>query len=234
MDGICTVSLAPIRTTDLVLPTIAQSLGFNRRRNMLSLAQIQVAIQDKHFLLLLDNFEHIVEAASQLKELLSACPNLKILVTSRTVLRLSEERVFSITPLALPDLAHLPSSCEKLSQIPAVSLLLQRARTAAPDFVLTNDNAHAVAQICVRLDGLPLALELAASLLKLFSPQSLLMRLGRPLTVLTWGSVMHQSASRHCVRHWSGAITCSNQRNNAFFVAFSFLSVAVLCRPLKQ
>jgi predicted ATPase/DNA-binding CsgD family transcriptional regulator len=186
-DGICFVSLAHICAVDLVLPTIAQALGLNVRQDHCSLAQVQAVMRDKHFLLLLDNFEHVADAAPQLKELLAVCPHLRILVTSRTVLRLLEEREFYVAPLALPDLAHLPS-CEDLSQVAAVSLFLQRARTARPNFELTSDNAQAVAQICVLLDGLPLALELAAVRMKLFSPQSLLARLDDRLSLLTSGT----------------------------------------------
>ena len=185
-DGICFVSLVPICTTDLVLPTIAQALGLSVRPNHCVLTQVQTAIQDRHFLLILDNFEQIAAAAPQLKDLLAACPRLKILITSRTILGLLEEQEFYLTPLALPDLAHLPT-CENLSQIAAVSLFLQRVRTTYPDFELTNDNAYTIAQICVRLDGLPLALELAAARMKLFSPESLLARLDCRLSLLTGG-----------------------------------------------
>lgn len=138
-------------------------------------------------MLLLDNFEHVADAASQLRTLLAACPHLKILVTSRTVLRLLEEQEFYVAPLALPDLTCLPS-WEDLSQIASVSLFLQRVRTVCPDFTLTDVNAHVVAQICVRLDGLPLALELAAARMKLFSAESLLARLNHRLSLLTSGT----------------------------------------------
>lgn len=186
-DGGCFVSLASTRDIDLVLPTIAQALGLNERQGHQSLTQIQEAIRDKHFLLLLDNFEHIADAAPPLKELLAVCPHLNILITSRTVLGLWEEREFCIAPLALPNLIDLPP-CDDLSQVAAISLFLQRVRTIRPDFELTSDNADAVAQICVRLDGLPLALELAAARMKLFSPQSLLARLGHRLSLLTAGA----------------------------------------------
>lgn len=185
-DGICFVSLAPIRTVDLVLSTIAQALGLTERRDNRSLAELQALMRDKHFLLLLDNFEQVADAAPQLKELLIVCPQLKILVTSRTVLGLLEEQVFYVSPLALPDLNQL-SSYEELSHIAAISLFLQRARTARLDFELTHENALAIAQICVRLDGLPLAIELAAARLKLFSPQGLLARLNPCLPFLTSG-----------------------------------------------
>ncbi|MBV9689302.1 MAG: hypothetical protein JO202_06285 [Ktedonobacteraceae bacterium] len=186
-DGICFVSLAPLRDIDLVLSTIAQALGLNERQGHHSLAQMQTVIRDKHFLLLLDSFEQAVAAAPQLKRLLAVCPHLKILITSRTVLGLLEEHEFCVAPLLVPDLAHLPS-CEDLSQVPSVSLFLQRVRATRPDFELTRDNAHAVAQICVRLDGLPLALELAAARMKLFSPQSLLARLDDRFSLLTGGT----------------------------------------------
>jgi predicted ATPase/DNA-binding CsgD family transcriptional regulator len=186
-DGICFVSLASINTIDLMLPTIIQTLGLNEWQDHNSCIQIQSIMRDKHFLLVLDNFEHLVGAAPQLKKLLAACPHLKILVTSRTFLRLLEEREFYVFPLALPDLAHLPA-CEELSQIAAISLFLQRARVTHPDFELTSENGHVVAQICVRLDGLPLALELAAARMKLFSPQGLLARLDHRLSLLTSGT----------------------------------------------
>src|SRR5581483_6989569 len=186
-DGICFVSLASVCASDLVPLAIAQALGLSENAASRSLAQIQALIRDRNFLLLLDNFEHLADAASSLKELLAACPRLKILITSRTVLELLEELVFYVAPLALPDLANLPS-CEDLFQVAAVSLFLQRSRTTCPNFELTCDNARAIAQICVRLDGLPLALELAANRMKLFSPQNLLARLDHRLSLLTSGT----------------------------------------------
>jgi len=186
-DGTCFVSLAHIHSIDLVLPTIAQALGLNERKNHSLLTQVQAVIRDKQFLLLLDGFERVVESALQLKKLLAVCPHLKILITSRTVLRLLEEQEFCVAPLALPNLAHLPPH-KNLSQVASVSLFLQRIRTTHPDFELTSDNAYAVAQICIHLDGLPLALELAATRMKIFSPQCLLARLGHRLSLLTLGT----------------------------------------------
>lgn len=182
VDGSCFVSLASIRASDQVLPTIAKALGIKSDHR--SLARVQTVMRDKHFLLLLDNFEHVAAAAPQLKKLLAVSPHLKILITSRAVLRLSDEQVFYMAPLALPDLSPLPS-CEELAEVASVSLFLQRARTARPDFALTCDNAQAVAQICTRLDGLPLALEMAAARMKLFSPPCLLERLDHRLSFLT-------------------------------------------------
>jgi predicted ATPase len=138
-------------------------------------------------LLVLDNFEQVVAAAPQLSELLSACPHLKILVTSRAVLHLRGEHVFPVPPLALPDLTQLPES-ETLSQVAAVALFLQRAWATKPDLQLTSPNARAIAEICVQLDGLPLAIELAAARSKLLPPQALLARLGQRLALLTSGA----------------------------------------------
>jgi predicted ATPase/DNA-binding CsgD family transcriptional regulator len=187
VDGICFVSLAPVHSTHMVLPTIAEALGLSEQSDQCLLHHIQKTLHNKHFLLLLDNFEHIADIAPILKELLTACPRLKILITSRTLLSLLEEYVFYVSPLALPDLTHLPA-CEDLAQVASVSLFLQRARIACPDFELTGENAPVIANICVCLDGLPLALELAAARLKLFSPQALLARLEHRLSLLTSGT----------------------------------------------
>lgn len=185
-DGICFVSLVPVFSTESVLSTIAQALGLTERQDFNPLALLQENLREKRFLLILDNFEHVVPAAPRLKELLAVCSQLKILVTSRIVLGLLEEQEFYVHPLALPDLAHFPP-CENLSQVAAVSLFLQRVRAVRPDFELTNSNTLAIAQICICLDGLPLALELAAARMKLFSPQGLLTRLDRRLSLLTSG-----------------------------------------------
>lgn len=187
VDGVCFVSLASVRDADLVLPSIAQALGLNEKLERCSIERVQAIMQDKCLLLVLDNFEHVAEAAPQLKKLLAVCPHLKILVTSRTVLGLSVEQAYCVTPLALPDLAHLPPH-EELAQVAAVSLFLQRARAIRPDFDLTSENAQVIAQICEQLDGLPLALEMAATRMKLFSPQSLLTRLDNRLSLLTSGT----------------------------------------------
>ena len=129
-------------------------------------------LRDKQILLVLDNFEQVLAAALALVELLTACPRLKLLVTSREVLRLSGEYEFPVPPLPVPDPRHLPPAVT-LAQYAAVALFLQRALAVKPDFAITHENALAVAEICVRLDGLPLAIELAAAC-RLFSPRALL------------------------------------------------------------
>ena len=139
-------------------------------------------------LLVLDNFEQILEAAPMVTELLSAAPNLKVLATSRIPLRLYGEHEYAVPPLALPD-PERPPSVERLSQYEAVRLFVERAQAAKADFRVSNDNAPAVAEICYRLDGLPLAIELAAARIKVLSPQKMLGRLGNRLKLLTGGAV---------------------------------------------
>ena len=150
-------------------------------------AALQNFLRDKHLLLLLDNFEQVVEAAPVVADLLQACHALKIIVTSRAPLHLRGEREFPVTPLALPvHGAALPR--DQLSHYAAVELFIQRAVAVKPDFAVTNENAPAVAEICHRLDGLPLAIELAAARIKLLSPQAMLNRLERRLPLLTGGA----------------------------------------------
>jgi predicted ATPase len=135
----------------------------------------------------LDNFEQVTDAASAINALLVACPNLTVLVSSRSVLRVSGEQEYPVPPLALPDPAHLPPLVQ-LSQYEAVALFIERARAVKPDFEVTNENAPAVAEICVRLDGLPLAIELAAARIRIFTPQAMLSRLEHRLGLLAGGS----------------------------------------------
>src|SRR5260221_2902087 len=186
-DGVHLVSLAPISDPAFVIPTIAHSMGFMESGSQSLLDLLKTTLHDKHRLLLLDNFEHVITAATLLAELLEACPDLKLLVTSREVLRLRGEHQFAVLPLALPDLKHLPDD-RSLAHVPAVDLFLQRAQAITADFHLTRDNAATIAEICLRLDGLPLAIELAAARGKLLAPQALLARLDRRLHVLTGGA----------------------------------------------
>ncbi len=187
IDGICLVSLAPVSDPMLVLPTIARAFGIRDGVGQSTTARLAEVLLGKRVLLLLDNFEQIVGAASQVADLLTFCPQLKLLVTSREVLHVRAEHEFAVPPLALPDLAHLPG-LEALAYVPSVALFLQRAQAARPEFQLTSTNARAVAEICVRLDGLPLAIELAAARMKLLTPQVLLARLSRRLAILTGGA----------------------------------------------
>jgi len=186
-DGVCFVGLASISDPDLVLPTIARELGIQERVAQSLVERVKAFLRNKHLLLLLDNFEQVATAAPLLVDLLAACPQLKVMVTSRALLRLLGEQVFPVSTLALPDLSGLPES-EALMQYAAVALFVGRARAILPTFQVTAANARAVAEICAHLDGLPLALELAAARIRVLSPQALLARLSQRLAVLTSGT----------------------------------------------
>src|SRR5215471_16117420 len=182
-DGTWFVSLAPLSDPELVLPTISQTLGLPEARNQLPLEHLKSALHEKKVLLLLDNFEQVVSAATSVADLLAGCPRLKVLVTSRAGLHVRAEREYPVPALLLPDMTRLPDLLA-LSQYEAVALFIERAQAVNPAFQVTNANAPAVAEICVRLDGLPLALELAAARIRLFPPQALLTRLGQRLPLL--------------------------------------------------
>ncbi|HYX49207.1 MAG TPA: NB-ARC domain-containing protein, partial [Ktedonobacteraceae bacterium] len=187
-DGnVAFISLASISDPELVIPTIAQSLLLKETGEQPLLELLKVLIGDKPILFVLDNFEQVVLVAPKLSELLSACQRLKFIVTSRVALHVRDEHQFPVLPLALPALKDHPTS-EALSQFAAVVLFLERARNVKPDFQLTDTNAGTIAEICVHLDGLPLAIELAAARMKLLSPQALLARFDQRLAVLTDGA----------------------------------------------
>jgi predicted ATPase len=171
VEGVYFVPLASISDAGLVVNTINRVLGVKETGELSPFDLLKSYIQDRHLLLLLDNFEQVLPAAPGIANLLAACPRLKVLVTSRAVLHIRGEYDLSVSPLELPDLAHLPQS-KILSQYAAVALFLQRARAAIPDFQMTSTNARTIAEICVRLDGLPLAIELAATRVKLLPPGS--------------------------------------------------------------
>src|SRR5579859_1957154 len=202
--GVCLVQLAPLSDADLVVSTIAQTLGLRDVKERSLFESLKAFLRDKHLLLLLDNFEQILPAAPALVELLLACPSIKILVTSRAVLHVEGEYEFSVPPLSLPDPLHLPAY-EQLLQYAAVALFVERAQMVKPQFVLSEDNAAAVVQICIRLDGLPLSIELAAARSRLLPPQTLLERLNHRLAVLTGGrqdAPTRQQTLRDTIR-WS-------------------------------
>ena len=183
-DGVHFVNLAGTLDPAFVLPTIAQALGLREVAGQPLLEHMKGELHQKQLLVVLDNFEQVVRAAPQLVDLLAACPKLKLLVTSREVLHVRTEQEFAVPPLALPDPTHLPALAE-LAHYAAVTLFMQRAQAARPEFQLTAANAQAIAELCVHLDGLPLAIELAAARINLLPPQALLARLGQRLLVLT-------------------------------------------------
>ncbi len=184
VDGVFFVNLAPISDSTLVVPTVAETLDIQERADPFLLKRLKDVLTQKQMLLLLDNFEQVVDASVHIVDLLAACPMLKILVTSREALHVQAEHEFPVPPLELPDPKRLPDLAV-LSHNAAIALFLQRAQAVKPDFQLTNANARAIVEICVRLDGLPLAIELAAARMKLLPPQALLARLDQRLAVLT-------------------------------------------------
>jgi predicted ATPase len=185
-DGVFFVDLAPIRDPGLVATTIAQVLGIGESGGQPLLDTLENYLRHKHLLLLLDNFEQVIDAAPLVGELLSSSPGLRALVTSREALRVYGEQEYPVPPLTLPDLDRA-EPLRSMSQYEAVELFTRRARAVRPDFALTEDNAPAVAEICVRLDGLPLAIELAAARSTMLSPEMMRRRLESRLGVLVAG-----------------------------------------------
>src|SRR5829696_1777202 len=185
-DGAGFVSLAPVAHPDLVAPAVAQVLGVREAGNEPLVARLQAFLRERRLLLVLDNYEHVVDAAPLVTDLLGAAPDIRILVTSRTRLRLSGEHEHVVPPLALAN-TRGQVSYEAVAEAPAVQLFIVRAQAVQEAFALTAENAAAVAAICRRLDGLPLAIELAAARVKVLSPSALLARLERRLMVLTGG-----------------------------------------------
>ena len=186
-DGVCFVHLAAINEPELVFPAVAEALTIQEGDDQSLLERIVTVLQRKRMLMVLDNIEQVIAIAPQVEELLVACPWLKIVVTSREVLRVPGEYVFSVSPLALPNLKQLPPDEDLnnyLSHYTPIALFLQRVRATLPGFQLTSTNARAIAEICVRLDGLPLAIELAAAHIRLLPPQALLTRLSHHLHLL--------------------------------------------------
>ena len=185
-DGVAFINLAPVAAPALVATTIAHAFGINATSGRSSRDGLRDELREKQLLLVLDNFEHLLQGAVVVAELLAEAPRLKVLVTSRAALHLSGEHEFEVPSLGVPDLAPLPP-LEELAAYPAVQLFLARARAVKHDFALTAEHAPAVAAICVHLDGLPLAIELAASRSKLFRPHDVLALVQHNLTLLTGG-----------------------------------------------
>src|ERR1700716_2666959 len=186
-DGVYFVPLSAIHDPDLVPSAIAQALAISTTGSRRPIEALLENLREKQTLLVLDNFEQVLEAATIATELLEGSAGLRVLVSSRIALRVSGEQELPVPPLALPDL-KAPSGLAALSQFEAVRLFIERAVAVKPDFQATNENAPAIAGICERVDGLPLAIELAAARVKLFSPQALLSRLETSLAVLGSGA----------------------------------------------
>lgn len=184
-DGVFFISLAPISDPTLIVPTIAHTLNLPESPNRLLFDSLKEYLHNRQVLLLLDNFEQIITVAPLLTELLSACDRLQLLVTSREALRVRGEQEFLLSPLALPD----QPTAGDLLKYPGIALFVGRAQAAQLDFRLTPQNAAAVTEVCYRLDGLPLAIELAAARIKLLPPQAMLAQLqDSPLQLLAGGA----------------------------------------------
>ncbi|HEX5579522.1 MAG TPA: adenylate/guanylate cyclase domain-containing protein [Candidatus Limnocylindria bacterium] len=185
-DGVFFVPLGTIDEPELVLPTIAQALGMSEPGGGV-LERLADQLAGKQVLLALDNFEQVIEAAPQVGELLGRLPEMKVLATSRSPLHVYGEQEYPVPPLGLPDPQHLPD-LEVLSQFASVALFVERAMAVRPGFAVDAANAPAIAEICVRLDGLPLAIELAAARVRVLTPQAILSRLGDQLSLLAGGA----------------------------------------------
>lgn len=239
-DGVFFVALGPISDEALVIPTIAQAVGVKEAGAKTIEEMLHEHLSEKQLLLLLDNFEQVIPAAAHVSRLLAAAPNIKALVTSRAVLHLAGEQEYPVPPMSLPDYQHLPSLAA-LSQYEAVALFIQRAGSVVPGFEVTNENAPAVAEICYRLDGLPLAIELAAARVKILAPQAILERLSKSLTLLTGGAAdlpARQQTLRNAIAWSYDLLTDMEQaffrRLSVFVGGFTFDSVDSICNPAAE
>ena len=185
-EGVFFVSLAPISNPALVTNAIAGAIGVNEIQGQPLIDKLKQVLRESRLLLILDNFEHLLPAASQVSELLAAAPKLVVLATSREPLHLYGEQEYAVPPLELPDPEHLDP--QALADCESTALFVQKARTVRSDFEVSAENALEIAKICVRLEGLPLAIELAAARIKLLTPRTLLTRLTSRLDTLTGGA----------------------------------------------
>ena len=179
-EGVAFVALAPVGDAALVMASVSQALGLREAAGVQPLEALRQHLREKKFLLVLDNFEHVSEAAPEVVELLGSCANLSVLVTSRAPLRLRGEHEYAVSALAVPDPTRMPQA-QEVAHTPAAKLFVERAREASPAFEINQANAASVAAICWRLEGLPLALELAAAQTRYLGPTALLSRLDQAL-----------------------------------------------------
>src|SRR5215211_9308724 len=207
-DGVFFVALATITEPALVPSAIAEALGVVEAADQPLEESLKGYLRPKELLLLMDNFEQVLGGAPLVGELLSACPELKVLATSRSVLRVYGEQEYPVPPLELPRPGGGLPAMEALSQYESVRLFIERAKAAKPDFEVTNESAPAVAEICVRLDGLPLAIELAAARIKMLPPRAMLQRLTSRLKLLTGGArdLPERQRTLRATIEWSHAL----------------------------
>ena len=222
-DGVVFVDLTPVRDPDLVLPEVARALGLRDLPGRPLPDRILTAVAERDLLIVVDNMEHVLDAGPALAALLAECPLLRLLATSRERLHLRGEREYPVAPLELPTPGDV-DDLERLAETPSMSMLLHRVRGFQPDFAVTSANAAALAEICIRLDGLPLALELATARLKLFTAGELTFRLRHRMQLLTSGA--RDGPDRHrtlrAALTWSHDLLVPDER-----VLFRRLSVFV-------
>lgn len=228
-DGTFFVSLAALTDPQVVTSAIAAPLGVVEAADRPLEEGIKEYLRERKLLLLLDNFEQVLEGARLVGQLLAACPDLKVLATSRIPLGLYGEREYPVPPLSLPDPERLPS-LERLTQYEAVGLFIERAQDARPDFSVTNENAPAVVEICSRLDGLPLAIELAAARIKVLTPHKMLDRLSDRLKLLARGArdLPERQRTLRATMEWSHALLAEGEK-----MLFARLSVFAGGRTLE-
>ncbi len=238
-DGVFFVPLASIGEADLVLPAIAQALGLREVANMPLLQSLQTHLQNSQTLLVLDNFEQVLSVAPLLNDLLMTCPRLAVLVTSRAALQIVGEQEFPVPVLALPDGKRLPPLAE-LEQFAAIKLFVQRAQSMKPSFVLDSANAATVVEICMRLDGLPLAIELAAASIKFLPVPAILDRLAEHLTSLrnSAHNVPDRQRTLYASIAWSYDLLDADEqalfrRLAVFAGSFSLEAAEALCKSLQ-
>jgi predicted ATPase/DNA-binding SARP family transcriptional activator len=235
--GFFFVPLSTVTEVEAVLPLIAETLGIREQPGQPLLASVQDYLRPKRLLLLLDNFEHVMGAAPLALELLRYAPGLQIVATSRAVLHLYGEQEIPVAPLPLPELADRPSA-EEIARCAAVTLFTTRSRAVNPSFVLNSENAGTIAEICVRLDGLPLAIELAAARSKLLSPRTLLERMTNRLAFLADRSRTAQERHQTLRTTLDWSYQLLNEDEKILFVrlavfagSFGLDAVEMVCNP---
>ena len=239
-DGVFFVPLEDARDRTTVVSAIALALGVREKPDRNLEEGVLQYLRERKLLLILDNFEQVVSAAPLVSDVLGGSQELRIVVTSREVLRLSMEQAYDVPPLELPDPAQTPSLAA-LSQVEAVALFVERAKAVKPDFELTAENATAVAEICARLDGLPLAIELAAARLRLLAPHQILERLDHRLAVLAGGAAdvpVRQRTLRGAVE-WSYELLDEPERHlferlSVFAGGWTLEAAEEVCRPIAE
>ena len=222
-DGTFFVPLATLTEAELFSSAVAETLGVRETAEQPLDETLKDYLSERRLLLVLDNFEQVLEAAPAVTELLAVAPGLKVLATSRAPLGLYGEHEFPVPPLTMPDLKD-PAPMERLTQYEAVRLFVERAQAVRSDFAITNESAPAVAEICVRLDGLPLAIELAAARIKMLPPKAMLQRLSSRLNLLTGGArdLPERQRTLRATIEWSYALL--NEREQLLYARLAVFS----------